>query len=874
MQKIITLILFLFTCTTLTQAQSLNKLLSDKNKNFKDVEWEIHKNHALLNQASPHDRKMYERWKWFWNTRVDSSGSYKNYDKAMKQTFDQLYPNGVIGNNVTLKSASSLLWTSLGPSSRAINATYQSGRGRFKCIWVDPGNHNHILIGANSSGLWETTNGGINWNCNTQNAQLGGVSDVAVDPGNHDVIYITTSLHLQPDGGLGTSDNYSLGIFKSTNGGDSWSKLNINAASGEFFQKILMVPGNSSTLFALSNKTVYKSTNSGSSWSATSLSVNGSFTLQLIDMLFKPNDPNTIYVSGRNCFYKTTNGGSTWTNLSGNLNSLFSDSRITIATSPLNEDDLYAFYCDATKTPYYSDTRLEKSTDDGSHWSVINSTRLNGYFYTLVLSISPSGDIYLGGMKLYKSTNDGQTFSTALSSGSIHDDFSDIYFPDSSNNDLLYVTNDGGVFMDDSGGTSWTNINGDLATNEFYDLAITTQNPEIMIGGTQDCGTLMRNSSGNWVYNTIGGDGGTCLIDQSNSSIYYFTVNDYFYRYNGGNTLIANLQFLDAPVYMDPTNSNILYYHTWESGSPPVHFKKSTDKGSTWTTIDHVWDHVHDITVCESNTDYMYYSIWDPWASSDIRRTTDGGSSWTNVGHSGISDIIQVAPINGLYVHPFDPQKVWAVFGGFESGKKVYYSENGGDSWTNITGTGLPNLPIQCFTYDFLNQTMFVGTDVGVYYCTMGGTSWGYAYGAPRAVISGLHLNELSGDLVVSTFGRGIWRANLGEGYCYNSTPLSITSNTTWSTDNEVCSDVVINSGATLTVTANITLSFKGTVTVKSNATLTVDSGELKNGKVVVENGGNLIIKNNGKIKLNNSDLEVQSGATLDYPYGEIDAAQ
>jgi len=214
------------------------------------------------------------------------------------------------------------------------------------------------------------------------------------------------------------------------------------------------------------------------------------------------------------------------------------------------------------------------------------------------------------------------------------------------------------------------------------------------------------------------------------------------------------------------------------------------------------------------------------------------------------------------------------VFGGFESGKKIYYSENGGYSWTNITGTGLPNLPIQCFTYDFLNQTMYAGTDVGVYYCTIDGTSWSYAGNLPRAVISSLHLNKLSGDLVVSTFGRGIWRANLGEGYCYNSTPLTISSNTSWSTDNEVCSDVTINSGATLTVTANITLSFKSTVTVKSNSTLTMDGGEIKNGKFIVENGGTLIIKNNGKIKLNNSELDVQIGATLDYSYGEIDVAQ
>ena len=235
--------------------------------------------------------------------------------------------------------------------------------------------------------------------------------------------------------------------------------------------------------------------------------------------------------------------------------------------------------------------------------------------------------------------------------------------------------------------------------------------------------------------------------------------------------------------------------------------------------------------------------------------------------------MVDNTPITSIYVHPYHPKKVWIVFGGFEQNDKIFYSEDGGDSWDNITGSGLPNIPIQCFEYDFLNQTMFVGTDVGVYYREMDSNTWAYSGDLPRAIISSMKLNKLTGDLVISTYGRGIWRTNLGDGYCYDSTPLNINSNTTWSTDNEVCKDVNINSG-TLKVTADIVMSFKSIISVKSGATLELDGGLIKNGNVVVEDGGDLILKNNGKIKLNNSELEVENGGEMTFSEGEIDLKQ
>ncbi len=466
MRNIFISIIILIIGLTQTNAQSLNKLMNDKSKDYKDIINEIKKDKRYLDNASDKELKMYGRWRWFWDTRVDSSGSFEKYNAAMNECFNTIYPDGIVASTSLLKSASALTWTSLGPSSRPTynyngigDYHFHIGRGRIRCIWVDPSDseHLHLMVGADGGGLWETDDGGDNWNCLTNNLMTGGISDIAVHP-TSGYIYIATAMHLNGD--IGLSGDYSLGIFKSTNGGASWTKLNISTSSGESFQKILINPVTPSILYALSTKKVYKSTNSGSSWQATSLSIPSRAGLR--DILFKPNNPSTLYVSGENAWdsgenaiYRTTNAGTSWTDLSDSLTGLFPKSRIAIATNPTDANELYAFYCN--KNGSASLNKIEKSEDGGNTWNLIKSDNLQGVGYALTIKLSPNGDIYLGGMKIRKSTNGGSSFA-ALTSNYIHDDIMDIEFPDPNDNDLIFVACDGGVYMDDVGGSSWDRI--------------------------------------------------------------------------------------------------------------------------------------------------------------------------------------------------------------------------------------------------------------------------------------------------------------------------------------------------------------------------------------------------------------------------------
>jgi photosystem II stability/assembly factor-like uncharacterized protein len=839
-------------------------------KNYKGIEKMLKKNENILKNADKRDQKEYNRWSWFWRTRVDSSGWLDKFNEELNKIDFENEPT------TTLKSAPVLSWDLLGPSTRPTNMNHNHiGIGRITSLWINPIDTSFILAASSSSGIWKTTNGGNTWSCLTSTYVTGGVFDIAVEPNNTNVIYIATKT--RPNGTLRWSDGYSRGIFKSINGGSSWTNLSITFDPNEFFEQILIHPTTTSIVYACSNKKVYKSVNSGTSWTIMFTCTTGN----LINMLFKPSDPNTIYVSGMNSLYKTNNGGSTWTqnlaNLLDNTIGVTINATITIAVNSNFADHLYAFY--SWKVINSTSNRLKKSTDGGTNWVQKNSSALGGRDYVQVINISPNSDIYAGGVTIKKSTDDGVTFPTSLYVDFIHDDIRDIVFPLATNNNLVYVATDGGVYKSINGGTNWIRINGDLSTNEFYGVGIIDDYPQVMAGGTHDCGSYYRNPAGVWEF-VDGGDGGTSIIDQESNNTIYATSNNSFSRYVNGvwNKSIATLVDLNSPVVMHPQNSNTLYFQELNTSlvGPQFPLFKSVNNGGTITetTLDTEWDPAYDIAISYYNPNYIYYSTWRSGSPARIKKTSDGGATaFSDVGYTGISDIRAVAPITGICVDPTSPTNLWITFGGFENGKKVYNSNNGGASWQNVSGTNLPNLPVQCIEYDNLNQVLYIGTDVGMYSKSLTDANWTLSSGFPRVMVSDIDINKSNGDLVVATYGRGIWRASLWGSYCTTQSGLTtnINATTTWGTPKFLCQNLIINSGYTLKVTSTVIMPCHTTITVKSNAILEVDAGRIKYGKITVESGGKLILKNGAKITLySGNEVNVLLGGLLDMVNGEI----
>ena len=202
----------------------------------------------------------------------------------------------------------------------------------------------------------------------------------------------------------------------------------------------------------------------------------------------------------------------------------------------------------------------------------------------------------------------------------------------------------------------------------------------------------------------------------------------------------------------------------WELG-----IAKSTNKGDNWD-----WDFVptddkarviaFDISPSDPSVSYFSRVSYDfsclPWGVEvTLWKSVNNGSSWTNIG-SSLGSIMQEARITDIFIHPEDPETFWVTFGNLTDGKKVFKSTNGGINWTNIT-SNLPNVPVQEIIYDHQNRIVIIGTDFGIYYKYDEDTNWTLSTGFPRCMVTGLKINKNNGDLVVSTYGRGIWKTKL-----------------------------------------------------------------------------------------------------------------
>jgi hypothetical protein len=163
-----------------------------------------------------------------------------------------------------------------------------------------------------------------------------------------------------------------------------------------------------------------------------------------------------------------------------------------------------------------------------------------------------------------------------------------------------------------------------------------------------------------------------------------------------------------------------------------------------------------EFTVAPSNTNYIYVLLED---SDDILLTKDGGTTWSII--SGSSKGLPNRQPTFVMVHPTEPERVWVSYSGFASLGKVFYSSSAGATWSNYS-EGLPNSPANHLIMDESNLgtlAMYVGTDVGVYYRNSSLTSWQCYRSAafPNVRVMDLDIHYPTRQLVVGTFGRGVW---------------------------------------------------------------------------------------------------------------------
>lgn len=692
--------------------------------------------------------KPYMRWENYWRHFTDVNG-YIPTSKQLWNTWQE-----VQNLNAEVNPVSG--WTALGPFSSGTLAIGQPGAGRINAVAVDLNNENIWYAGAPSGGIWKSIDAGKTWVNRFDNFAQIGVSGIAIDQNDSNTIYIAT-------GDDDASDSYSIGVFKSTDGGLNWNATGLNAEINDFswsMNEIFIDPTNSNIVWVATNKGLYKSTDAGDTWTLTFDSLVGDFRL-------KPGDPNTIYLVTQNTFHVSRDGGASFTRINQPLPS--GAGRMVIGVSPANPSVVFVLVADTMRNDS-AFLGLFRSDDSGATFTQTQNTtdifERNQAWYDLCIAVSPTNadEVYTGAINIWKSTDGGDSFfrlnnnDTDVSQSYTHVDIHTLKFF----NNKLYAGTDGGFYESDDGGLSFTDYNDGLAVTQFYRMSIAKNNASKISAGSQDNSGFVY-SDEQWNIYTFA-DGMDYEINPVNSNEVYGFVqfgSILFISTNSGQNIggvSAPRNSNGSPIsgeWITPlaiSRDGVVY-----AGFDAV-YKLS---GNSWEKVSPsiATDAIDDLEIDPLNPEVMYVA-----EGNNIYRSQNRGATFLFLKSfaAEISDIaINSQDPNILYVttsirvgrtQDDAPEATRGVF-------KLTVSGNTATE-ENITLNIPSDLAFFSVVHQGRDQTnpIFVGTSAGVFRLDDTLSEWEeYRTGLPNTAVSDLEISLDDGVLVASTYGRGIW---------------------------------------------------------------------------------------------------------------------
>ena len=679
--------------------------------------------------------------------------------------------------------------------------------GRVTAIDAIHEKSNTIYIGSASGGVWKSQNRGITWKPIFEHETTMSIGAVKITQSNPDVIWVGTG-----EGNPRNSHNSGKGIFKSIDGGETWTCMGLE--NTKVIHRIYIDEQNPDVVYAAAmgsawgpskDRGVYKTTDGGKTWKNV-LFIND--TTGAADMIVDPENHNKLYVAmwdhlrhpwdfrsgGEGSgLYVTYDGGENWKKL-GKEEGLPDDTlgRIGLASATNKPDVLYALIETKNKQAIY------RSDDAGLNWKMQSDKNVgNRPFYYSEIYVDPSNENRIFNLWSYvsKSEDGGKTFKTIMDYGNnVHPDHH-AFWIDPTNPDYMIDGNDGGLNISEDGGHNWRFIE-NLPIGQFYHINIDNDFPYNVYGGMQDNGSWvgptyvlkrggLRNSDFQEVYFGDGFDiaplandntKGYAMSQKGNVSLYdRETGRNRFVKPAQPDTTALRFSW-NAAMALDPYNDCGLYF-----GTQYVHY--SDDCGQSWSTISpdlttndkekQALSNVsggltQDVTGAEGYTTMLAIapSPIDTgmiWASSDDGRlhlTTDGGDNWSSQ-ESRLRD----APANGwipqIEVSKHDASEAFVVVNNYRQNDwkpYLYHTTNRGKSWKNIANPNVMGSFVCSVVQDPVDPNMiFAGLDDGLYISYNKGGSWTKVKEFPSVQIRDMKIMEREDDLVIGTFGRAIW---------------------------------------------------------------------------------------------------------------------
>ena len=474
--------------------------------------------------------------------------------------------------------------------------------------------------------------------------------------------------------------------------------------------------------------------------------------------------------------------------------------------APSSPDVLYAAVYNDAEGATAEGLLLYRSDDGAESWRRLDATGASCHWqcwYDLTLAVHPNDPdrVNLGTIYMYLSEDGGQTFRTQHPPD-IHVDQHFLVYDTLSGSDVLYLANDGGVFRSTDAGISFTSLSTNLAITQFYaGIDLHPADPEVALGGTQDQGT-QRSSPGTATWARIlGGDGGHTAFDDEDPEVWYAETQwiagaDYIGPRKNGSLAVNGIDrnergLFIPPLVMDPVDSRRLYFGTRR-------LYTTDDAAETWTPVFETSRGVitaiapalsDPLTVYVAVGGWVYAGGGGGGYGTDglIAVTRDGGATW-----SRSSQGLPERYVADLSVHPTDPDRAYAVLGGFLSGH-VFGTTDGGRTWQDRSGN-LPDMPVNAVLHDPADPAgVYVGTDLGVFHSATGGGAWTpLRDGFPSVAVFDLAAQPGTGRLVAATHGRGMFEIPIEIPLLAQVRPWTVTDTVFAGVDTVAVGDVIV----------------------------------------------------------------------------------
>ena len=732
MKRIIILITILLAGIQNNNAQEYLKMMESETYTVQEIIDNGEAYFAERDQGKGSGYIQFKRWEYNAKRLMNEAGYLPRTEAILAEI--QNY-NAYLNTSSATRQSLTDNWEELGPQDWNATTSWNPGVGRITGIAIDQNNSDHMIVGANTGGVWKTIDGGENWMPLGDYFSNLRVYSVTIHPTNSDHYFFGSTNGL---------------IYHSLDAGATWNLLGDMGTSS--VNKILIHPTDPSILFATSqNGGIRKSSDGGLNWVAAVTDSQG------YDIEFKPNNPNVVYATGTN-FHVSYNGGESFS-----TNVTFESAPKMIGISPNDENVIYVLEASGG-----SFGGIYKSVNAGFTFSELDHEGRNYFGYDTAgfdsggqaprdmdIAVNPEdvNEVHIAGVLTWKSTDGGENFfctsdwvpgnAENAGIGYCHADVDLLLF----NGTTLFAGTDGGIFKaEDTANVTaeyYEDLTAGLGIRQLYKIGI-TQTPEVIItAGSQDNGSSFYSEAEGWK-DWIGADGMEGFIDKDNSDKMFGMIQfgGVYRTFNGGQTTsgisIPSQGNWVTPFEQDPMLTDVIYI-----GLNRVY--KSVASGNNWTAISQeLGGNLDQLKIANSNNLVIYTS-----RGGLLFKTVDGGATdWFQLPSPGGS-------INSIAIHPTNPEKIAVAT---TSNSKVFVSEDGGLSWLNYK-FNLPGFSALALVWDNNGEDgLYLGMDYGIFYIDNTFNEWQpYSTNLPNVIINELEINSADGKIYAGTYGRGIW---------------------------------------------------------------------------------------------------------------------